>query len=48
MEGGIHISIEETFLMRKKRNWYYQQWIGLWTFTMRDHPYKGDQNPKKV
>ena len=45
MEAGIPRAIDETFLMSKNRDFYYQKWIKT---LQRDCPYKGDWNPKKV
>ena len=42
MEDGIARSIDETFLMRKKEIAIIKSEL---MFTMRDCPYRGDQNP---
>ena len=44
MEARITKSIDKTFLMSKKINFYYQKWMNYYK---EINPYKGDQNPKK-
>ena len=46
MEAGIPRSADETFLMSKKINCYYQKWMN-WNYKERSILIKGDQKNLK-
>lgn len=45
LEAGTPRSIDKTFLMRKRRDCYYQKWMNK--LQKRSIPIKGDQNPNR-